>query len=37
MTDNTLLQLLSAIQKSDDGHFLRFLAETPPPPQCDLF
>ena len=28
MTDDTLPQLLSAIQKSDDGDFLRILAET---------
>ena len=28
MTDDTLPQLLSAIQKSDDGDFLRVLAET---------
>ena len=28
MTDNTLPQLLSAIQNSDDGDFLRTLAET---------
>ncbi len=28
MTDDTLRQLLSAIQKSDDGDFLRVLAET---------